>query len=356
MDRIMEKKMKSYDVFKEFQKCQNDIPIFQVGIFFIIWMKYKCFTIVWLLVSFFQKLIASAPLYDSAQVNTIEWQMVLAHIIEIVNNNTELGNERVLLACHAFYAVLPTQYDLKFFKDVVIGFQKLTSQKFSFFERNYTISDMELFKLVHVYGYLQMNRKDVLETHDQYIVFLELFNVIYRNCMKYTRYSYFAYKILSTWLKRLKDMSNVRFWNDRNCILERKLEAIIFSNWSNALTNLCKQNAEIFNVYLQIMSQKYHETFVDHVYRMCLKDMSWQNETKYVILAEIIQVYDMKVQGFIEKGFLFDLCISLTKNSLRCGGTKLYLAILKRLNEIDWRKMFGKVMRFVIGRWESGDQ
>ncbi|XP_071553159.1 uncharacterized protein [Temnothorax nylanderi] len=321
--------MKLHDVFNELQNCQNDIPIFR-------------------------KLI-STPLHDSANESVKEWETILAHIVEIISNNYELGNERVLLACHAFYVLLPMQCDS--FKDTVIGFQRLDSCNLCFLEKRYAVSDLELFKLLNAYGYLQVNRKDVLEntttTCFEYDGLLITFDVIYRNCMKYTRYSYFAYKVLSAWLKRLKNTSDARFWDQSDCILERKLETIIFSNWSNALNNLCKQNAEIFNTYLRIMSQKYKKTFVDYIYHICLKDMSWQNETKYVILAEIFQVRDMEVQA--TSCFLFNLCISLTRNSLRCGGTKLYLVILRRLSEAEWKKMFGKVIEFVIRRWESGE-
>lgn len=295
-------------------------------------------------------------MHDSLNENMKEWETILAHIIEIISNNSELGNERILLACHAFYVLLPTQCDSHSFKDIVIDFQKLDSHNLYFLKKQYTISDLELFKLLNAHGYLQVNRKDILEntTCFEYDALLIMFDVIYRNCMKYTRYSYFAYKVLSAWLKRLKNTSDARFWNQSDCILERKLEAIIFSNWSNALNNLCKQNAEIFNTYLRIMSQKYKETFVEYIYHICLKDMSWQNETKYVILAEIFQVWDMGVQAM--SCFLFDLCISLTSNSLRCGGTKLYLVILRKLSEVEWKRMFGKVMKFIIGHWESGEQ
>lgn len=307
----------------------------------------------------FQKLI-SAPLHESTNESVKEWKTILSHIIEIISNNSELGNERILLACHAFYVLLSTQCDSHFFKDIVIGFQRLDSHNLSFLEKQYIVFDLELFKLVNAYGYLQVNRKDVLEitTCFEYDALFIIFDVIYRNCMKYTRYSYFTYKVLSAWLKRLKNTSDVRFWDQSDCILERKLEAIIFSNWSNALNNLCKQNAEIFNMYLQIMSQKYKETFVDYVYHMCLKDMSWQYEVKYIILAEIFQVRDFQVGVEIMRNheFLFDLCISLTRNSLRCGGTKLYLVILRRLSEAEWKEAFGKVMKFVIGHWESGEQ
>jgi len=270
------------------------------------------------------------PLHESTNESVKEWKTILAHIIEIISNNSELGNERILLASHAFYVLLSTQCDSHFFKDIVIGFQRLDSHNLFFLEKRYIVFDLELFKLVNAYGYLQVNRKDVLEntTCFEYDALYITFDVIYRNCMKYTRYSYFAYKVLSAWLKRLKNTSDVRFWNQSDCILERKLEAIIFSNWSNALSNLCKQNAEIFNMYLRIMSQKYKETFVDYIYHMCLKDMSWQNEVKYIILAEVFQVRDMRVETMRNYEFLFDLCISLTRNSLRCGGTKLYMVII----------------------------
>lgn len=296
-------------------------------------------------------------MYDSTNESIKEWETILTHIIELISNNSELGNERILLACHTFYVLLPMQCDSYSYKDIVIDFQRLDSCNVYFLEKQYTVSDLELFKLLNAYGYLKANRKnEQLEntTCFEYDALLIMFDVIYRNCMTYTRYSYFAYKVLSAWLKRLKNTSDARFWDQTDCILERKLEAIIFSNWSNALNSLCKQNAEIFNIYLRIMSQKYKETFLDYIYHTCLKDMSWQNETKYVILAEIFQIRDMRIQAM--SCFLFDLCISLTRNSLRCGGTKVYLVILRRLSEAEWKKMFGKVIEFVIHRWESGEQ
>jgi len=87
---------------------------------------------------------------------------------------------------------------------------------------------------------------------------------------------------------------------------------------------------------------------------MCIRDISWQNETKYIILAEICQVWDaMKVMT--TRNFLLNLCTSLTKNSLRCGGTKLYLIILRKLNEDEWKEAFGNIIKYVVNQWESGE-
>jgi len=279
-----------------------------------------------------------------------DWQAILMHIIEIISNNSELGNELTLLACHAFYALLLMRCDLCYVNNIAMHFQQLCSCDLHFLEKRYIISDLELFKLLNAYGYLQANTKKM---YIEYDTLLAIFDVIYKNCMKYTRYSYFAYKVLHMWLKRLKETSDIRFWHETNCIIERKLEAIIFSNWFNALNDICKQNIQIFNIYLRIMSQKYNG-FLKHIFDMCIKDISWQNETKYIILAEICQVWDA-TKVMTTKSFLFNLCISLTKNSLRYGGTKLYLIILRKLNEDEWKEAFGNIIKCVIDQWESGE-
>lgn len=322
--------MKLDDAFNELQNCQDDVPIFR-------------------------KLISTVSSRNScADGNVKECRTILTYMIEIISRNSELGNERVLLACHAFYALLSTHCDSRYLEDTVIHFQKLNSQDLCFLEKRHTVSDLELFKLLNAYGYLQANRKDM---HFEYDALLLMFDAIYRNCMKYTRYSYFAYKVLHVWLKKLKKTSDVRFWHKCNCIIERKLEAIIFSNWSNALNDISKQNAQIFNIYLRIMLQKYKETFVQHSFYLCTFNMPWQNEVKYIMLAEICQLWDVKNQckAMIRKDFLFELCISLTRNSLRCGGTKLYLLISRQLSEDEWKKSFGEVIKSIINLWDSGE-
>lgn len=280
-----------------------------------------------------------------------ECQMILMYIIEIISSNSELGNERVLLACHAFYALLPTLYrNSRYLENTVMRFQELDSHDLYFLENRYTISDLELFKLLNAYGYLQANKKD---THFDYDILLLMFDVIYRNCMKYTRYSYFAYKVLYAWVKQLKQTSDTRFWCESNCIIERKLEVIIFSNWSNALNDVRKQNAQIFNIYLQIMLRKYKD--IHHIFIEYISKISWQNEVKYIILTEICQVSDIGLNFMKNPQHLIELCISLTKNSLRCSGTKLYLTILRRLSEDQWKKLFINqgVFKFIINFWEA---
>ncbi|XP_070171070.1 uncharacterized protein [Polyergus mexicanus] len=174
--------MKLDDVFNKLQNCQDDVPIFR-------------------------KLISTVSSHNPcAGGNVKECQKILMYIMEIISSNSELGNERALLACHTFYALLSMHCDSRCL--IVMHFQKLNSHDLCFLERRYSIFDLELFKLLNAYGYLQAIQKDM---HFEYDALLLMFDVIYRNCMKYTRYSYFAYKILYVWLKKLKQTSNLRF-------------------------------------------------------------------------------------------------------------------------------------------------
>lgn len=319
----------------------------------IFYLNFVTFSDIFII--FLQKLISTVSSHNPcAGENMKECQKLLTYIMEIISSNSELGNERVLLACHAFYALLSMHCDSRCL--TVMHFQKLDSHDLCFLERQYIISDLELFKLLNGYGYLQTIQKDM---HFEYDALLLMFDVIHRNCMKYTRYSYFAYKVLYVWLKKLKQTSDMRFWYKNNCIVERKLEAIIFSNWSNALNDICKQNAQIFNMYLRIMLQKYSEvkeTFIDCIWRNCILYVPWQNKIKYIILMEICQVWDLGYHAMTNPQYLSKLCISLTRNSLRYSGTKFYLAILRKLSEDEWKKSFGEVMKCIINLWESGKQ
>lgn len=270
------------------------------------------------------------------------------HIVEIISGNSESGNERVLLACHAFYALLSVRPSSSFF-DIVMQFQKLKSHNLYFLERQYVVSNLELFKLLNIHGYLQVNRKDMYLDS----ILSVMFDVIHRNCMKYTRYSYFAYKVLYVWLKRTSD---TRFWHRSDIILEQKLEAVIFSNWSNAFNDVPKQNAQLFNIYLRIMSEKYNG-FLKHIFDTCNKYISWQNEVKFAILAEVLRLWDNveTIGENLTQDFLYNLFGILAYKSLRCAVTKVYMVILRKLSESEWKKVFGQTVETMIKHWESGD-
>ncbi|EFN80006.1 Thyroid adenoma-associated protein [Harpegnathos saltator] len=323
---VLNENMKLSDVFDELLSCQDDVPIFR-------------------------RLISIAHSRYSllANENTREWEPILKHIVQIISGTSESANERVLLASHAFHSLLSARPDSSFLLDVVILFQRLESRDLCFLEERYVVSDVVLFKLLNAHGYLQVNRKDMYHDH----VLSTMFDIIHRNCTKYTRYSYFAYKVLHVWLKRTTD---TRFWHRSDIVLEQKLEAVLFSNWSNAFNDVPKQNAQLFNVYLRIMSEKYNG-FLKHIFDTCDKYISWQDETRFTILAEVLRLWD-NVETMMEnltQDFLYNLFNTLTYKSLRCAVTKVYMVILRKLSESEWREVFGETVKTIIEHWESGD-
>ncbi|KAK1119145.1 hypothetical protein K0M31_013642 [Melipona bicolor] len=272
-----------------------------------------------------------------------QWQPVYIHIIEAFILNTE-NRERSLLASHTLFALLSIQSNLSFLKETFISLLNSKRNEVYIFDKRYNIVENELFKLICAYGYLQVNHNEIYSND----IFFLIFDVIFDHCIRYTKYSYFAYKILCTWLQRT---INTTFWSTYSKI-EQRLEMIIFSNWCNAINDISKQNsALIFNMYLKIMEKKY-DRYLEYLFKHCVDTISWQNEIKYDILAEICEIWD-ETKIITSRDFLFSLCNSLTKYYLRSPGTKVYLAIVKKLSENEWKKAFGHIMNYLFHHWES---
>ncbi|XP_012149072.1 uncharacterized protein LOC100876028 [Megachile rotundata] len=277
--------------------------------------------------------------------NLKQLQPALTYILEIFIINTETGRDRVLLASHTFFALLSMQPTLINVKNNISNFLQHELNELCFYYKKYNIAEPNLFKLTCAYGYLQVNRKEMYSND----VCLLIFDNVFEHCIKYTKYSYFAYKILYMWLQRTM---NTNFWDTCDLLLEQKLEAIIFSNWCNAINEISKQNSTlIFKMYLKIMKKKY-DGYLEFLFRHCVDKISWQNEIKYDIITEVCEISD-NTKVMISHNFLLSLCTSLTKYYLRSGGTKVYLAIVKKLNENEWKEAFGDVMNYLFHNWES---
>ncbi|XP_076247125.1 uncharacterized protein LOC143187061 [Calliopsis andreniformis] len=277
-----------------------------------------------------------------------EWQPVLIYIVQIFIPSTEVTRERALLASHTFFALLSMQPTLLFLKNTFNNFLRSNTNDLYFLDTKYDTVEPELFKLLCSHGYLQVNQKEIYSND----VCLLIFDVIYEYCIKYTKYSYFAYKILYMWLNRTM---NTNFWDTCDSITEQKLEAIIFSNWCNAINEISKQNSlSVFNLYLKIMEKKY-SGYLGFLYKHCIDNISWTNELKYDIFAEICTVWN-NVPAMTSHDFLFPLCITLTKYNLRSAGTKVYIAIIKKLNEDEWKQSFGCIMNYLFHSWEMENE
>ncbi|XP_076662007.1 uncharacterized protein LOC143365583 [Halictus rubicundus] len=308
-------------LIKELQLCTDDIIIFR-------------------------KLINHASSHKQLwnDENLKQWQPVLRYIIQIFIPNTEIRRERTLIASHTFFALLSMDPTSAFLNYTLQNFLNSSSNELYFLNEKYDTIESELFKLISAYGYLQVNCKEIY-TND---VCALVFDVTYKHCLKYTKHSYFAYKVLQLWLHRTM---STHFWDTCKSITEIRLEVIIFSNWCNAINEISKQNTvSIFNMYLRIWEKKY-DGYLNYIFKHCVDRISWQNEIKYDILAEICEVWD-NLEAMTSSEFLLPLSTSLTKYNLRSAGTKVYIAIVKKLSDDEWKKAFGCTIHYLFHHWE----
>ncbi|XP_012275512.1 uncharacterized protein LOC105697086 isoform X2 [Orussus abietinus] len=272
-----------------------------------------------------------------------QWKSIITELLTILTNNEDIGGDYILLASRAFSMILicfPEEVEKNLKCYLTFNNNRLQS-----FDSDFHIRDAELFKLTITNGYLQVSKDAILSK----AICILSFDVIYANCIRYTKYSYFAYKVLHTWL--LSTLRN-NFWTNNELMYEHKLEAIISSNWDNSISDIRKQNATlIFNLYLKIMEDKY-EGFIKFVFECCVYNMSWLDEVKYVILSEICNIWN-DVSLFTGIDFLTTLFMSLTKTHLRNAGTKLYTCITSKLDGKQWQEAFYMPLKLFVLNWES---
>ncbi|XP_017892011.1 uncharacterized protein LOC108632148 [Ceratina calcarata] len=317
------KNMELNHVIKELQTCTDDTVIFRKLINF-----------------------ASSRKESWNGEHLKQWEPVLAHIMKTFIPSMEITREKTLLASHTFFALLSIDPTLVVLKETFTNLLSFEANELHAFGEKYDIVESDLFKLTCAYGYLQVNRNNMYSND----VCLLIFDIISEHCIGYTKHSYFAYKILYMWLQRTADTN---FWYACS-EQERKLEAIIFSNWCNAINEISKQNSTlVFNTYLKIMEKKY-SGYLEYLFKHCVETISWGNELKYDILAEICDVWN-KTEIVKSRDFLLSLSMSLTKYCLRSSGTKVYLAIAKKLSETEWKEAFGHIICYLFHHWESSE-
>lgn len=257
----------------------------------------------------------------------------------------ETASEQLLLASHALFSILIWKYKQSELQQLLIQYLSLEVHKLISFKREFDIVDLEMFKLTIIYGFLIINRPEVYTTSD----LCQAFQIIEKNCSKYTKYSYFAYKLLLLWLRR-SELTN--FWRTIDDSFEERLEALIFSNWDNSIKEISQQNSSsVFSMYLKIMSDKY-KGFLHFTLERCLESISWENEIKYSIITECFNLSG-DINRWLTPHFALQLLCGITKQHLRDSATKVYSSsILRTLNFDELTDSFYEPMKRAIENWK----
>lgn len=271
-----------------------------------------------------------------------KWETILAKLLNYLCKNEEIGNETILLASHAYLSLCRAIYKPDDFENILTGYFDLKTNQIIDFKCIFLVYNVELFKLIICHGFLQMGNYN-----DNFEIYNKILQIVFNDCIRYTRYTHLAFKLAQFWMQRTTKIEN--FWfSSFTTTYEEKLEAIIFSNWDNAI---CKSNVVgLFSSYLIVMKKKYQD-FLPYLFNSCVEKISWCHVNKYIILTEICNASD-DVQSMIDSKFISNLFNSLTINHLSNASTKLYNVICEKLSPNSWKIIFGEHFKNYVVTWE----
>ncbi|XP_053594769.1 uncharacterized protein LOC103578400 isoform X1 [Microplitis demolitor] len=290
-------------------------------------------------IKIFQKLLNSP-----FKITNSNWEPVLLELIEIITLNIKIRDTQVLLASHVLFTIFTKTFTSLQLKSTFENFLNLHIQKLIIFNKEFSINDLESFKLTIIYGFFLVINKSSVYFPDIYI---NSFEIIQRNCLTYSKYNYFAFNLLEIWLGKT---NKTKFWEENDLKIEKTLESIIFSNWDHSIGDVAKLNAsKIFPIYLNIMEKKYFG-YLKYTFNICYKNLSWQSATKFIILSEICNIW---TDCFVFDQLDFKIIItSLAKSHLKHVSTKLYLAIINKMTENKWIELIMEDLCLTAEIWE----
>ncbi|XP_001601186.3 uncharacterized protein LOC100116772 [Nasonia vitripennis] len=295
-----------------------------------------------------RKIIGSSSGKNSNEIREKDrenWESLKSNLLHLLCTNNDVGNETVLLTSHAYVSLLRALHTWTELESILLSYFNIENSQIIDCKRIYPVYNIELYQLLICHGFLQLGN-NVDYSHE---IYERIFNAVYLQCIRYTRYTYFAFKILQTWMQRT---SKTDFWSGDTIALEKRLEAVIFSNWDN---KICKANiVGIFSLYLHAMQQKYSD-FLDYLFYSCVERISWCHVTKYAILAEICHAL-ARLDLLTEPKFISSLFNSLTVKHLCNASTKVYTIISNKLTGEMWKATFGEHLRNYICTWEAEKQ
>lgn len=265
--------------------------------------------------------------------NQANWSSISDLLLSQLCANTETGNETILLTSHAFLSLQRAHLSPENFASFLNDLLNLNTC---------TPKDVKLFELILCNGILQLGN---CQPH-LYPIYTRIFEILHSHCKIYTNYSYLAFKILQTWMKRT---AKSEFWSNCPEALEEALEEVVFSNWDNSIS---KQSvASIFRSYLDIVETKY-KGYAVCLLGKCIDEIPWNHVNKFHILAELCAAIS-NVRILTDRSFITNLIESLEDTSLRTAASKVYFIVSEKLNEDQWREAFaGQVMAYVE-KWEK---
>jgi hypothetical protein len=167
---------------------------------------------------------------------------------------------------------------------------------FDFSVQQIGIQNLEVFKLCLCYGILQSSEtSDVLMKGcvDGRPLIYAVFDILEEECMKYSRLTSIAFKVLVLWVKKVCLELKL---NMTGGVLRRIL-SVINSNWESPINGVKEQNIKLFELFLDVCSTNRinliddrDTTFgsVSSLLHYTMEGQPWKMKSKYRVLSVLL--------------------------------------------------------------------
>jgi hypothetical protein len=189
------------------------------------------------------------------------------------------------------------------------------------------IQNLDVFKLCLCHGILQsIEASNVLMKGfvDGSPLIYDMLNILEEACMKYSRLTSIAFKVLVSWVK----MVCLELKLNMTGGVLRRILSVINSNWESPINGVKEQNIKLFELFLDVCSANRMNLADDcdaafgsisSLLHYTMEGQPWKMKSKYCILSVLLPRYG--VRKVVIQNYLF--CLMLI---LLCGDAKHCMA------------------------------
>jgi hypothetical protein len=164
------------------------------------------------------------------------------------------------------------------------------------------IENLDVFKLCLCYGILQSSEvshvlmKGLVDGSPLIYV---VFDILEEACMKYSRLTSIAFKVMVSWVKKVCLELKL---NVTDGVL-RGIFSVINSNWESPINGVKEHNIKLFELFLDVCSANKINLFDDRdttfgsvssLLRYTMEGQPWKMKSKYCILSVLLPRYGVK--------------------------------------------------------------
>lgn len=164
------------------------------------------------------------------------------------------------------------------------------------------IQNLDVFKLCLCYGILQSSEtSNVLMKGcvDGRPLIYVVFDILEEACMKYSRLTSIAFKVLVLWVKKVC----LEFKLNMTAGVLRRILSVINSNWESPINGVKDQNIKLFELFLDVCSANRinlldgcDTTFgsVSSLLHYTMEGQPWKMKSKYCVLSVLLPRYGVR--------------------------------------------------------------